>query len=225
MLEANKNRLFEAIFEVYNRNLLKRKFNSLSVSGLDFLINKSLNVPLVIYCNHSSWWDGLVTYQISRKANLDNFVMMEEKQLKKLFLFRKLGAFSVVRENPRQAAASINYSTKLLLENPNRVLWIFPQGEILPNDLRPFSFYNGLSKIVEKVKNCSVASLSIRYEFLGNFKPQIFAKVHQPQLISINQDFNAKKMTKIFAAEMTDSLDELKNDIMTGNLSKYQPVI
>ncbi len=225
MLEANKNRLFEAIFDVYNRNLLKRRFNSLSVSGLDFLINKPLNIPLIIYCNHSSWWDGLIAYQISRKANLDSFIMMEEKQLKKLFLFRKLGAFSIVREKPRQAMKSLIYSSKLLIENPNRTLWIFPQGEILPNDLRPITFYNGVSKIVEKVKNCSVTSLSIRYDFLGDFKPQIFAKIHQLKSVNVHQNFNTKKLTKMFAAEISDSLDELKNDIIIKNLSTYQSII
>jgi 1-acyl-sn-glycerol-3-phosphate acyltransferase len=225
MLEANKNRVFEKVFAVYNQNLLKRRFDSLSVSGLDFLLNKNSNIPLIIYCNHSSWWDGLVAYQISRKANLNSFLMMEEKQLKKLFLFRKLGAFSIVREKPRQAIESINYSANLLLENYNRTLWIFPQGEILPSDTRPIFFYSGLSKIIEKVKNCAVASLSMRYEFLGKFKPEIFVKINQPKIISVNQDFNLKKMTKIFSAEITDSLDELKSDIMKANLSNYQSII
>src|SRR5688500_17469225 len=107
MLEANKSRIFERIFSLYNRNLLKRRFHSLHVSGLDFLFNKQDGIPLLIYCNHSSWWDGLVAFQISYQTGLDSFLMMEEKQLKDLFLFRRLGVFSVVREDPRQAFKSI----------------------------------------------------------------------------------------------------------------------
>src|SRR5215203_6294103 len=100
MLEANKSVIFERLFALYNRNLLKRRFYSLQVSGLDFLFNKNSNVPLIIYCNHSSWWDGLVAFQLSFETCLDSFVMMEEKHLRKLFLFRLLGAFSVVQEKP-----------------------------------------------------------------------------------------------------------------------------
>ncbi len=225
MLEAKKNRLFENVFSIYNRNLLKRRFNSLQVSGLEYLLEKQTDIPLIIYGNHSSWWDGLIAFQISRQANLDSYFMMEEKQLKDLFLFRYLGAFSVVRENFREAVKSIKYSAQILTENPTKTIWIFPQGEILPNDLRPIFFYNGLSKIVEKVGKCSVAPLSIRYEFLGKFKPDIFVKIRETREIDVNQDFKVKEFTNLLSTQMTDSLDALKDDIITGNLSKYHSII
>ncbi len=224
MLEANKSKIFEKIFSIYNRNLLKRRFYSYQVLGLDYLLNKKVNEPLIIYCNHSSWWDGLITFQISREATFDSFWMMEEKQLKNLFLFRKLGAFSVVREKPREALKSIDYAAKLLIESSKRTLWIFPQGEILPNELRPIKFYNGLTKIIKKVGNCSVTSLSIRYEFLGEFKPQIFVKVEEPKLISTAADFNAKQLTEEFAHNLTDNLNSLKSDVINKNLADYKSV-
>jgi len=224
MLEANKSKFFEKIFSVYNGNLLKRRFYSIQVSGLDFLLTKNINIPLIIYCNHSSWWDGLVAFQISQKTNLDSFVMMEEKQLKNLFLFRRLGAFSVIREKPREAIKSINYAAKLLIENSARTLWIFPQGEILPNDLRPIKFFNGLSKIIEKVGTCLVTSLSIRYEFLGEFKPQIFVKIEEPNLISIETGFNVKQLTEELTESLTGNLDLLKHDIINQNLAGYTSI-
>lgn len=224
MLEANKSILFEKIFSIYNLNLLKRRFFSLKVSGLDFLFNKDVNVPLIIYCNHSSWWDGLVAFQISYKTKLDSFVMMEEKQLKKLFLFRKLGAFSVVREKPREALKSVNYAANLLQNDSSRTLWIFPQGEILPNDLRPIKFYSGLTKIIKNVEKCLVTSLSIRYEFLVEFKPQIFVKIEKPCMISLDQDFNKKQMTGKFANRLNENLADLKKDIIDQNLSNYKSI-
>jgi chlorobactene lauroyltransferase len=225
MLEANKSRWFEKIFAVYNRNLLKRRFHSLRVSGLEFLRKKDEKIPLIIYANHSAWWDGLVAFQISQAAALDSFVMMEEKQLRKLFLFRLLGAFSVVREKPRQAAESINYAAKLLKNNPERTLWIFPQGEILPNDSRPVSFYKGLSRIIEKVEKCSATSLAIRYEFLGEFKPEIFVKIGMPEIISTNSDFDAKKLTSELENQLTKILDDLKEDVLYQNSGNYKNLL
>jgi len=224
MLEANKSKVFEKIFSIYNRNLLKRRFYSFQVLGLDYLLNKKINEPLIIYCNHSSWWDGLITFQISREAKLDGFWMMEEKQLKNLFLFRKLGAFSVIREKPREALKSIGYAAKLLVERSKRTLWIFPQGEILPNDLRPIKFYNGLSKIIKKVGNCSITSLSIRYEFLGEFKPQVFVKIEEPKMISVSDDFNVKQLTEKFAKNLTDNLNSLKSDVTNKNTVNYKSI-
>jgi 1-acyl-sn-glycerol-3-phosphate acyltransferase len=182
---------------------------------------KNPNIPLIIYCNHSSWWDGLVAFQLSFEAGLDSFMMMEEKQLQNLFLFRLLGAFSVVREKPREAYQSIVYAEKLLKEKPHRTLWIFPQGEILPNDLRPIKFYNGLGKIIEKLGNCAAISLSMRFEFFGKFKPQIFVRIDEPETFRVRQELDSKQLTDKFEKRLTGNLEQLKTDVINQNLAAY----
>ncbi len=224
MLKANKRVWFQKLFAIYNRNLFNRRFHSLHVSGLDNLRNKNVEVPLIIYANHSGWWDGLVVFEICRQAKADFFVMMEEKQLKNLFLFRKLGAFSVVRENPRKAVESINYAVELL-QNPQTTLLIFPQGEILPNDARPLKFYNGLSRIIGKSGKVLCLPLAIRYEFLGEFKPQIFVKIGTPELVETEKKFKSKDLTGRNADILTNLLDELKADIVGENFSQYERLI
>lgn len=218
MLEAKKSVWFEKIFAIYNRNLFKRRFQALRIEGIENLGK----FPLVIYCNHSSWWDGLVIFEISRRAKLNSFVMMEEKQLKNLFLFRKLGAFSVIRENPREAVMSINYAANLLKEKQDRVIWIFPQGEILPNDVRPLEFYNGISRIVEKVENCYLLPIAMRYEFFGDFKPEALVKIGEAELV---ESANPKDLTKNLAEKLTKLLDELKQDIVNNRLENYENLL
>ena len=219
MLKANKSKRFESLFAVYNRNLLKRRFNSLQISNAEVLESKT---PQIIYLNHSSWWDGLIAFEISRAVNADFFIMMEEKQLKKLSLFRRLGAFSVVRENPRQAVESLRYAANLLKEKPRRTLWIFPQGTILPNDSRPLHFYRGLARIVEKVGECSVIPCAIRYEHLGHYKPEIFVKVGASDLFKASDIFEAKNLTVAFENKLTGTLDEIKQDVISGDTTNYQ---
>lgn len=221
MLEANKSLWFEKIFTVYNRNLLKRRFHSLRVEGLEFLTNKDKSSPFIFYVNHSSWWDGLVMLEILKKFDFENYVMMEEKQLKRLFLFRKLGAFSIVRENPRQAVESINYAVNLLKKNSNRTLLIFPQGEILPNGIRPLRFYQGLARIIEKVGNCYTVPVALRYEFIGNFKPEIFAKINQPEKFETDKNFSAKSVTENLEGKLTRNLEELMQDILSLKTARY----
>lgn len=225
MLEANKSAIFEKIFAVYNRNLLKRRFHSLRISGLNFLFNKNTNIPLIIYCNHSSWWDGLVAFQISYKTRLNSFVMMEEKQLKDLFFFRKLGAFSVVREKPREAVQSIRYAAKMLNKDAGTTLWIFPQGEILPNDSRPLIFFRGLSKIIMHTGNCETTSLTIRYEFLGEFKPQIFVKIEKPKSISQIEKSNSRQLSERLSERLTENLDSLRNDVINREFANYESIL
>ena len=221
MLEAKKSVWFEKAFAVYNRNLLKRRFHSLQVSGLDFLRDNDAQIPLIVYANHSSWWDGLVAFEIFRQAKLDAFYMMEEKHLKNLFLFQKLGAFSIVRENGREAIKSINYSADLLKKNGGTLL-IFPQGEILPNDARPIKFYTGLPRIIAQIGKVYAVPMAMRYEFLGEFKPQIFVKIASPELVETDSNFKAKEKTNVFAERITENLDKLKTDIVNKNLAVYE---
>lgn len=224
MLEANKSVWFEKIFTVYNRNLLKRRFHSFQVSGLDFLKNKAPKLPLIIYANHSSWWDGLVVLEILQKFDFENYVMMEEKQLRKLFLFRKLGAFSVIRENPREAVKSIRYAAEILKGNFNRTLLIFPQAEILSNDIRPLLFYNGMTRIIENLGECQTIPVALRYEFSRNFKPEIFVRIGEPDKIYVDENFNSKELTRHFELSLTKILDDLKQEILSKKIAEYSKI-
>jgi 1-acyl-sn-glycerol-3-phosphate acyltransferase len=222
MIFARKSKIFEQIFSLYNRNLFQRRFHRFSVAGLENLVSRNKQIPLILYANHSSWWDGLVAFEIGRKARLDHFVLMEEKQLKNLFLFKYLGAFSVVRETPREAVRSINYAVDLLKEKENRALWIFPQGEILPNDIRPLRFFNGIGRIIEKLENCYVAPVAMRYEHLGNFKPEVLARIGRPEEFGTVLD--RKFLTEQLSEELTNLLEQVKTNIVENEINDYKTI-
>ncbi len=225
MLEANKKIWFEKLFAVYNRNLLKRRFHSLNIKNFSPLKNRDKKIPLIIYANHSSWWDGLVMFEILKGKDFDSFVMMEEKQLVKLKFFRMLGAFSIVRENFREAIKSVEYAVNLLKSGNNKTLLIFPQGEILPNDLRPIKFFNGLSFLIEKLEDCNIVPCSIRYEFLNEHKPEIFVKFGNLEKFECDKDFDRKEFSKSLENRMTENLELLKSDIIENKLQDFQNIL
>lgn len=225
MLRAKKSALFEKIFAVYNANLLRRRFGSFRAAGTVVLNEPESALPTIVYCNHAGWFDGLVAFQLSRTGGLDSYVMMEERQLRDLWLFRGLGAFSVVRENPREAARSIAYAAQLLRDDAGRTLWIFPQGEIVPADRRPVSFYHGVSRIVERTGRSRLVPLAIRYEFGGNFKPDIYVRAGRPEAAEVGNGAEAKALTRVLEKRMTDELDRLKSDYLSGELDAYVNVL
>ncbi|MBA2340785.1 MAG: 1-acyl-sn-glycerol-3-phosphate acyltransferase [Pyrinomonadaceae bacterium] len=223
MITARKSRWFEKAFEIYNRNLLARRFRGLRVAGLHHLMKERACVPLVLYANHSSWWDGLVAFAISRYCKLDAYAMMEERQLREYPFHRKIGAFSVVREKPREALRSIHYASELL-RNTNRAVWIFPQGETQPNDARPLRLYTGAARIIERTGNLLAVPVAIRYEFLDDFKPEIFTRAGEPELIEGHRT-HAKKLTVHFQTSLTRTLDHIRSDVLASNLSDYKEII
>lgn len=225
MLEARKNSFAEKFLEIYFRNLISRRFAALRVSNLEAVEKRDRGVPIVFYSNHSSWWDGVFAFVLWRALAVDCFVMMEEKNLAGLPIFRRAGAFSVVRENPRKAARSLAYAARLLGEKPNRGVWLFPQGEIMPNDARPLKFFHGVSRLVQKTGACLAIPAAMRLEFLGDFKPEAFVKFGAPQLIA---DFGAvgrNDLTDRLAENLTVTLDELKNEIIARETENFVRIV
>lgn len=220
MIKAKKNRLFEAVFTIYNRWLFRRRFHNVHVKGLENLTSLSHSHPQIVCMNHSSWWDGLVAYLLSRHCGLDGYCMMEERQLAKLRPFTLIGAFSVVRESGREAYASFKYAVELLKDLPGRTLWIFPQGKILPNETRPLKFFRGFERIAHESSPVAVLPLAIRYEFRGSFKPEIFVSVGSPRLITTTE-----RLSDAFESEVTQLLTEMRDSLATGEPDGYLPIL
>ncbi len=227
MITARKALWFERLFATYNRNLLARRFQGLRVRGLEHLkAQASSTSPLVLYANHASWWDGLVTFQAGHYAGLDQFFMMEEKQLREYPLFRRLGCFSVVRDDARLALRSIQYAADLL-NDTNRALWIFPQGELAANDLRPLKLFSGAARIINRCGRDVVraAPVAMRFEFLDDFRPEAFLKVGTPDIIEASKHSNAKQLTARFEHRLTAELDALRDDVKHRNFAGYDEII
>lgn len=225
MLPARKSGWFEKLFAVYNRNLIARRFEGLRVAGLEYVRRRGGGgVPLVLYANHSSWWDGLIAFQLGRECGLEQYAMMEERQLREYPFHRRLGAFGVVRENARDGVRGIEYAGGLLRET-SRALWIFPQGETLPNDARPLVFYHGAARIIERVGTVDTAPVAIRYEFLGDYRPEALVRIGEPVRVTPDEDFNSKRLTETFAERLTHTLDALRADIIAGVGDGYDEIV
>lgn len=227
LITARKSEWFARLFAIYNRNLLARKFEGVRVAGFERLCRRAtmeVRVPLVLYANHSSAWDGLVPFQIVRSAELDGFALMEEKQLRRFRFLRKLGAFSVARENPREALKSVNYAANLL-RGTNNVLLIFPQGVTLPNDARPLKFYNGLARIIEQTGETDVCALALHYEFLEDWRPFALARVGWFERIRVDENFDKATLTQALVATLTQTLDDLRDDVLRNDLTEYVEIV
>lgn len=224
MLPARKSVWFERVFAVYNRNLIARRFEGLRVAGLEHLRGRPAGVPLVLYANHSSWWDGLVAFQLGYACGLEQYAMMEERQLRAYPFHRKLGAFGVVRENARDAVRSIEYAGQLLV-GTSRALWIFPQGETLPNDARPLVLYNGAARIIERSGLADAVPIALRYEFLDEYRPEALVRIGAPKRETVDANFDARKLTGLFTERLTKTLDELKENILSREFAGYEEIV
>ncbi|MBN8568011.1 MAG: lysophospholipid acyltransferase family protein [Ignavibacteria bacterium] len=222
MIKARKIRLFEKIFNFYNTRLIKKFFYKIYLDNSSAFGNRNQNLPTIIFANHSNWWDGLIAFFLSNSIwNIDAYIMMDIEQLAKHNFFSRLGAFSVDKSSSFSSYKAIEYSVELL-KDTQKVLWIFPQGKMLPNDTRPLIFHSGLSRIIEKTGEVNLFSLSFRYEYLMQQRPEIFLKLRP---FEIKNNGNAKQLTNVLSDELTNSLEILKSDILISSTSSYMTIL
>lgn len=212
MITAKKNSVIGSLFAFYHKRLLKKHFYRIHLNGGDNLTALGLDTPVILAANHSNWWDGFIAYYLTnRLMKCDDYLMMDIEQMNKYSFFRYIGVFSVDRKNPAEAMRSINYAADII-KNTNRCLWIFPQGEMTPQDKRPLVFYSGISKIAERAGKVKIIPAAFRYEFLMEQRPEVFISIGKPvEFTSGNKNFTAE-----LEQLMTAQLDELKSDVTNG---------
>ncbi len=185
-----------------------------------------LDVPLIFYANHNTWWDGYLALMVTRQLyGLDGYLMMDVRQLRRYRFFRWAGVFSVDQENGREALRSIDYIARELQQGPGRCLWIFPQGQIQPQEGRPLAFHSGLAHLIRRVGRCYVYPVAVRFEFLREQYPDIFVEVGPAQLFEKGQPFDPKKLTAELETSLTNQLDQLRETVNSLKLDEFVTII
>ena len=185
-------------------------------------------LPVILFANHSSWWDGYVVALVERLLGVDGYLMVEEKQLRRYFFFTWAGCFSVDRQNSRSALQSLKYAATLLKERPGRMVCLFPQGEIFPNDQRPLVFYTGVAYLARLMNPVLFYPLAIRIEYLAEQRPALFASVGESILVSADETKEPlflQTCTKRLEKALTAELDLLRTDVLAGDYSSFRTVM
>jgi len=186
--------------------------------------------PVILIANHSSWWDGHLAMALNEERwHMDAYMMIENTQLTRYKFFTWGGAFSVDRHDGRSALASLQYAADLVSSTPRRLLILYPQGEILANDVRPLHFFSGVGHLVKEVVQragaCQVYSAALRYEFIGEQKPEAFISVGPPTTFSSTDLPAAKAIAGVLETELTSELDRLHADVVAYRLDTFEPML
>jgi chlorobactene lauroyltransferase len=186
--------------------------------------------PVLLFCNHSAWWDGHLVMALNEERwKRDGYVMVEHKQLVRYQFFRTIGAYSVDRQDARSAIETLNYCTELMTRVPNIMMLIAPQGEILANDIRPLTFFGGVGRVVkevtEQVGACAAYPIALRYEFIGEQKPEAFVSVGAPLLWHKADAASAKEIVTRMQSALTHELDGLREDVVAYKLHSFETLV
>jgi 1-acyl-sn-glycerol-3-phosphate acyltransferase len=221
MIPAKKNKIIGSLFAFYHKRLLKKHFYAIHLAGMENLETLDNSAPVIMYVNHSNWWDGFIAYFLTnRLLKKDDYLMMDIKQMKKYSFFKYIGVFSVNREVPAEAVKSINYAAELL-KGKNKYMWIFPQGDMVPQDRRPLKFFSGITKLAEKTGRVNIVPVCFRYEYLMEQRPEVFITTGKPILLSGKVE---EELTEQLRDTLESQLDNLQSKVTNGNLEDFKTI-
>jgi len=167
MLYDKKNFFINRFMHYYIRWIVGRHFHNLSFNSIETDPQRSI----LLISNHFSFWDGLILYCVnSRLLKKKLHVMMLEDTARKAPALRYAGAFSV-NKSSREVLQSLNYAAQLLNDPQNLVL-IFPQGKLYSNFVDRIHFEKGIWRIIEQARdNFRIVFSATFIQYLKHKKP------------------------------------------------------
>lgn len=221
-LPARKTPLLEAlIYRVLVRPALRRSFDRVMIGGAE---PPPSALPTLIYSNHPSWWDGYIAFFLSdERWRRRAYLMMEEPQLRRYGFFRYCGVFGVDRHDAREGMRAVHYAADLLRQRPNRVLWIFPQGEITPNDRRPLGLFRGSAHVAKLAAPVRCVPMALRFEFGAEQRPEVLIRFGAAHVVE--PGVQTRMLHTEMEQRLTAEVDRLRNDVIDGSMATYETAL
>jgi 1-acyl-sn-glycerol-3-phosphate acyltransferase len=167
MIYPKNNILFKWCVHAYVYWLTVRNFKEINFNTIE--VDKDKSVLLI--ANHFSAWDTVVLFWINRKLLKKKFhvMMLETTAIKEPFL-KYAGGFSI-NKTSKDMIHSLDFAAKLL-NDPDNLVLIFPQGKIYSNMVSDVVFEKGVMQILKKAPaKFQLIFAATFIENFDNFKP------------------------------------------------------
>ena len=111
--------------------------------------------------------------------------MITEENYNKAFFFKYLGAFGI-RKKSKSVFAALGYCTELL-QDPGKLVVVFPQGKLYSGYVESVDFERGLEKIINSTnKSYQYLFVSMFVDYFEHRKPSVFCYLQKKNAGEMN---------------------------------------
>ncbi len=184
MLRPRQNKLIYNFFAWYINRIIKSDFKQFKFNKVEFDAGRSI----LLLANHFSWWDGFILFQLNRLCFGKKFhVMITEDNYRNVWFLKYLGGFSVNTKS-RSMMETLEYAGKLLNDPQNLVL-IFPQGKLYSNHVDDIDLQKGLMNLI------NMSSKKFQYFFAALFAD--YFEHRKPSVTCYLQEWEGAEFTSL----------------------------
>jgi len=202
------------------RSYFRRHFRAVMVQHQERL--KRVDGPLVVYANHSSWWDPMVSVLLGEQLlpGRAHYAPMDAAALKKYPILRRLGIFPVEMTTARGAAQFLRTSQAVL--ESGGVVWITPQGRFA-DPREPLAFKPGLGALATRVPGLTLVPLAIEYTFWDERLPETLLRIGEP--LHVAAAMSSEDATAMLVSALAVVMSELRTSVMARDPRAFEVLV
>ena len=210
-------RLFTRIVRRYFRS----HFRSVMAQHADRLA--AAPGPLIVYANHSSWWDPMMSILLAQTLlpGCKHYAPMDADALARYPILRKVGIFPVEMTTARGAAQFLRTGCAILREGG--VLWITPQGRFADPRAWPLAFKPGLAALALRVPEATILPLAIEYTFWDERLPE--ALLHVAEAVTLETGSTTESATKQLETALAAAMLSLQKASIARDPHAFEPLL
>jgi 1-acyl-sn-glycerol-3-phosphate acyltransferase len=203
------------------RGYFRRHFSGVRVSRSSDMTGFA-SERLLLYANHSSWWDPMVLVLLAAKLmpGRRHYAPMDAGALERYGIFKRIGVFGVEMKSARGAAQFLR--TGRAIVEGGGVLWVTPQGRFADTRERPLGFKPGLAALAAKtLGGCTVVPLAIEYVFWDERLPETLLHFGEP--VRVNGQ-PVEQVQQELEAALLKTMEALQAEAMARNPAAFSLV-
>ncbi len=212
-------------FGRYARFYVGRSFYAMRLSRASCL-PLAPETPTVIFLNHPSWWDPLVAIVLAQHLMPQHrhYGPIDAEALSRYRFFQRLGFFGVAPGTRRGAATFLRVS-QAILQQPQSVLWLTPEGHFSDPRQRPVQLRPGLGALARRVDGVRFVPLAIEYVFWEERFPEILLRFGEA--ISVSQAYGeaSETYTERFAQQLEATQTALADEAMRRDSADFETLL
>ena len=199
------------------RRYFRRHFRSVQAQHAGRL--RDFNGPLIVYGNHSSWWDPMLIVLLGELLlpGRRHYAPIDARALEQYPILRKLGIFPVEMSSPRGAAQFLRTAEAILREGG--VLWLTPQGRFADPRETPLAFKPGLGALALRMPGVPLIPLAVEYTFWDERLPETLLHFAPP--VALTPENSTEEATHKLEAELAAAMGALREAAMLRDASAF----
>jgi 1-acyl-sn-glycerol-3-phosphate acyltransferase len=203
------------------RNRFRRHFCSVMAQNTARL--RSSKGPLIVYANHSSWWDPMLLVLLARTLlpERKHYAPIEASSLKRQPFLRKLGLFPVETRTAQGTAQFLRTSQTVLRQGA--VLWTTPQGRYADPRELPLVFRPGLAALAARCPEVPLLPVAVEYAFWDGPLPETLVRFGNP--LHGDAGLSSERLTHQLECALTAEMLELEKMSCARDGSSFEVLL